>query len=203
MVLAVYSASNINPSISTRYIALKPQAPPPKNQTLNQNLTIHNNATIMRFTTLATTLTTLTAASARIIGISAPTTLAPNSTFNLTLLTENYIQSVSDISVAWGYSLSPGYPTTLGSFVQSSYLGPNKSNTLENVTVQATVPAQLENEAYNGTLVLSAAVYSLYGASGTVSVAGFNVSVEVGEETSETVVSSDGFGWIVNSQSQS
>lgn len=154
----------------------------------------------MRFTTLTTSLAAASAASARIIGISAPSVLAPNSTFNLTLLTENYIQSVADISVAWGYSVAPGFPTALGSFVQSAYLGPNKSNTLENVTVEATVPAQLANDAYNGSLVLSAGVYSLYGASGSVTVMGFNVTVEVGEETSEeSVVSSNGTAWNVNS----
>ena len=31
---------------------------------------------------------------------SSPSTLAPNSTFTLTLLTENYIQTVADIAVA-------------------------------------------------------------------------------------------------------
>lgn len=154
----------------------------------------------MRFTSLATTLTTLSAASARIIGIEAPSTLAPNSTFNLTLLTENYIQSVADISVAWGFALAPGYNLTLGSFTQSSYLGPDKSNTLENITVQATVPEGLDSDSWNGSLVLSAGVYSLYGASGSPVVAGFRVPVKVGSETSEETVKSDGTAWNVNSQ---
>jgi hypothetical protein len=156
----------------------------------------------MRFTGLATTLTTLSAASARIIGIEAPSTLAPNSTFNLTLLTENYIQSVADISVAWGYALAPGYPLSLGAFIQSSYLGPSKSNTLEKVTVEATVPEGLDSDSWNGSLVLSAGVHSLYGASSSPVVTGFNVTVQVGEETSEETVKSNGTGWIVNSQSQ-
>lgn len=157
----------------------------------------------MRFTSFATALTTLSAASARIIGIEAPSVLAPNSTFNLTLLTENYIQSVADISVAWGYSLAPGYPATLGSFVQSSYLGPNKSNTLENITIEATVPAGLASDTYNGSLILSAGLYSLYGASSSPVVTGFNVTVHVCSETSEDTVKSNGTAWTVNSQSQS
>ncbi|KAH6639552.1 hypothetical protein C7974DRAFT_134189 [Boeremia exigua] len=152
----------------------------------------------MRFTSLATSLATLSAASARIIGIAAPATLAPNSTFTLTLLTENYIQTVADISVAWGYTLAPGYAATLGSFVQSSYLGPSESNTLENVTVEATVPAALAGDAYNGTLILSAGVTSLYGASSSPVVTGFNISVTVGAETSEELVRSVGQSWIVN-----
>lgn len=157
----------------------------------------------MRFTSLAAALTSLSAASARIIGIEAPSTLAPNSTFNLTLLTENYIQPVADISVAWGYSLSPGYPASLGAFTQSSYLGPNKSNTLENITVEATVPVDLDSDSWNGSLTLSAGVYSLYGASSGPSVAGFTVTVQIGDETSEETVQSNGTAWNVNSQSQS
>lgn len=156
----------------------------------------------MRFTSLATALTTLSAASARIIGIEAPATLAPNSTFTLTLLTENYIQTVSDISVAWGYNLAPGFPATLGSFVQSSYLGPNKSNTIESITIEATVPEQLASDSYNGTLLLNAGVYSLYGAGSTPVVSGFNVSVTIGEVTSTELVSSNGTAWEVNSLSE-
>jgi hypothetical protein len=39
----------------------------------------------------------LSSASARIIGISAPKTIAQQTPFTLTLLTENYIQSVYDV----------------------------------------------------------------------------------------------------------
>ncbi|KAJ4985160.1 hypothetical protein SVAN01_09387 [Stagonosporopsis vannaccii] len=155
----------------------------------------------MRFTSLAAALTSLSAASARIIGIEAPSTLAPNSTFTLTLLTENYIQTVADISVAWGYSVAPGYPTALGSFAQSAYLGPDKSNTLENITVQATVPEGLAADAWNGSVVLSAGVTSLYGASAGPVVMGFNVTVKVGAETGGETVQSDGVAWNINSQS--
>ncbi|KAF1931099.1 uncharacterized protein M421DRAFT_417746 [Didymella exigua CBS 183.55] len=157
----------------------------------------------MRFTSFATALTTLSVASARIYGIEVPSTLAPNSTFNLTIITGNYVQSVADISVAWGYSLAPGYPETLGSFIQSSYLGPNKSNTLDNITIEATVPASLGSDSWNGSLILSAGVYSLYGASSSPVIDGFNVTVQIGEETSEETVSSDGFAWSVNTQRQS
>lgn len=155
----------------------------------------------MRFSSLVAGLTTLSAASARIIGIEAPSTLAPNSNFTLTLFTENYIQAVADISVAWGYSLAPGYPGSLGSFAQSAYLGPSKSNTFENITVQATVPADLASASYNGSLLLSAGVTSLYGASAGPVVMGFNVTVKIGEETSEETVTSDGVAWNINTRS--
>jgi hypothetical protein len=152
----------------------------------------------MRFSTITASLASAALASARITGIQAPSTIAPNSTFSLTLLTENYIQSVADISVAWGYSLAPGYPGTLGSFISSEYLGPSKSNTLENITISATVPEALSGAAYAGKdLLLSAAVYSLYGASNGPVVQAFNVTVKVGEK-SEGTVESEGSAWIMN-----
>ncbi|KAI4636304.1 hypothetical protein J4E83_001258 [Alternaria metachromatica] len=154
----------------------------------------------MRFSTLTTALTSLSLASGRLIGIAAPSTLAPNSTFTLTLLSEGYIQSVADVAVAWGFSLAPGYPGTLGSFAQSAYLGPEKSNQgQENVTITATVPAGLAMDAYQGKdILLNAGIYSLYGASGGATVTGFNVTVRVGESTGGEVVESEGQGWIQN-----
>jgi len=60
----------------------------------------------MRFsTTAAAALTSLSVASARITGFSAPSTLAPNTTFTFNLTTENYIQSVADVAVSWGFQL--------------------------------------------------------------------------------------------------
>ena len=100
--------------------------------------------------------------------------------------------------MAWGYSLAPGYPGTLGSFISSEYLGPDKSNTLENVTISATVPEGLSGEAYAGKdLLLSAAVYSLYGASSGPVVQAFNVTVKVGAK-SEGSVQSEGIAWTMN-----
>ena len=152
----------------------------------------------MRVSTITSTLASAALASARITGIQAPSTIAPDSKFTLTILTENYIQSVADISVAWGYSLAPGYPGTLGSFISSEYLGPDKSNTLENITIEATAPSGLSGEAYAGKdLLLSAAVYSLYGASSAPIVEAFNVTVKVGE-TTEGSVASKGSGWRMN-----
>lgn len=148
----------------------------------------------MRTSTLLATLSTAALSSARLVGVAAPSTLAPSQPFTLTLITENYIQSVADVAVAWGYSLSPGFPNSLGSFTSSSYLGPDKSNQLQNVTIAATAPEGLEN--WQGKEVtLSASLYSLYGASGGPSVTNFNVSVTVGEETGGEVVRSDGFTW--------
>jgi hypothetical protein len=76
----------------------------------------------MRISTLTTALTTASLASARLIGISAPSTLTPNSNFTLTLLSEGYIQTVADIAVAWGFDLLPGYPGSLGGYTASAYV---------------------------------------------------------------------------------
>jgi hypothetical protein len=81
----------------------------------------------MRISTLATTLSTLSLTSARIVGIAAPAILTPNTTFTLTLITENYQQAVSDIAVAWGFTLPnagnpTGFPYSLGAFTGSACL---------------------------------------------------------------------------------
>jgi hypothetical protein len=154
----------------------------------------------MRFSTLATALTSATLASSRLIGIAAPSTLAPNSTFTLTLLSEGYIQTVADVAVAWGFSIAPGYPGSLGSFTDSAYLGPEKSNQgQDNVTIIATVPEGLASDSYKGQeILLSAGIYSLYGASGSTTVTGFNVTVKVGEVTGGEIVQSEEQAWIQN-----
>ena len=112
-------------------------------------------------TTLAALLSTTALTSARIVGIASPATLVPSQPFTLTLLTENYIQRVSDISVAWGFD-PIGRAYTIGSSSSSAYLGPTQSNVLHNVTIDAVVPADMA--AWNGkNVVLTAGVYSLYG----------------------------------------
>jgi hypothetical protein len=84
-----------------------------------------------------------------------------------------------------------------------SYLGPEKSDQgQQNVTISATVPAELAGEYYFGKqVVLNAAVYSLYGASHGATVTGFNVTVTIGNSTSSDVVESDGQAWIENNTS--
>jgi hypothetical protein len=153
----------------------------------------------MRTSILATALLS-TAASARIIGLSAPETIKPNTPFTFSLLTQNYIQSVADVSVAWGYQVPTagnphGYPKTLGYPTGSSYLGPSKSNVLGNVSVEAVAPANYDQGSY---LVFSVAVTSLYGASGGPVIQSWNVTVQIAEETSDEVVASQEQAWPEN-----
>jgi hypothetical protein len=84
-----------------------------------------------------------------------------------------------------------------------SYLGPEKSDQgQKNVTISATVPAELAGEFYFGKeVLLNAAVYSLYGASHGATITGFNVTVTIGNSTSSDIVESVGQAWIENSTS--
>lgn len=70
----------------------------------------------------------LAVANARIVGIAVPETIAPGSTVQATVLTENYIQSVYDVAIVFGYANGDGFPESLGTVLSSSYLGPGMSS---------------------------------------------------------------------------
>ncbi|EAT91564.1 hypothetical protein HBI56_219410 [Parastagonospora nodorum] len=149
----------------------------------------------MRFSTIASTLATASIASARIVGVATPSTLAPNATFPITLINENYIQAVSEIAAAWGFETpARAFPYTLGqSGTASSYLGPTFSTSLENVTLVGTVPGHLEN---GSDYVFSVAVMSLYGASHGPITESWNVTVKIGQDQDdEDIVASRQLGW--------
>ncbi|GJC87583.1 hypothetical protein ColLi_10421 [Colletotrichum liriopes] len=127
-------------------------------------------------------------ANARIYGIAFPETVKAGDEVEAIIETENYIQSVQDIAIAFGIATeASAYPGTLGQNVLGSfYLGPEKSNTLENITEFVTIPAGLVAGEY----VVAASLYSLYGASSSATLSNYNVTVTVGEVTSETYVGS-------------
>ena len=62
----------------------------------------------------------------------------------------------------------------------------DKSNILENITETITFPDNLENGEY----VVSASLMSLYGASSSPTLTDYNVTISIGDETSEDYVSS-------------
>ncbi|EKD13595.1 uncharacterized protein L3040_009005 [Drepanopeziza brunnea f. sp. 'multigermtubi'] len=147
----------------------------------------------MRFSTATissalTALTFLVPANARIAGVAAPAVIAPGTPFVVQLLTENYIQTVYDVSAAFGLSPAPGYQGALGTTIGSVYIGPGKSNILEplNFTVS------IDSDTIYGQKTLTAAVMSLYGVSSSPALTGFNVTVTVGKETSTDYVQSSG-----------
>lgn len=64
-------------------------------------------------------------ASARITGISVPETIKPGDTIDAIIVSSNYIQSVYDVSIAFGYFHGKGIPQSLGFLAGSMYLGPS------------------------------------------------------------------------------
>ncbi|KAI8254195.1 hypothetical protein K4K58_006534 [Colletotrichum sp. SAR11_239] len=126
-------------------------------------------------------------ANARIYGIAFPETVKAGDQVNAIIETENYIQSVQDVAIAFGIAPeASAYPGTLATVIGSFYLGPEKSNVLDNITETVTIPAELAA----GTYVVSAGVYSLYGASSSTTLTNYNVTISVGDATSENYVGS-------------
>ncbi|KAE8441332.1 hypothetical protein EG329_005481 [Mollisiaceae sp. DMI_Dod_QoI] len=132
----------------------------------------------MRFTAasvavLASTL--ISSSSAIITGVTAPSTVYAYNPFTVTLTTADYIQSVYDVAVAFGVAPGAGYPGALGNVLSTAYLGPSKSNILTPITFDVTLPAGVQNGEY----VLTAEVFSLFGAAYSGSVTSFNTTINI------------------------
>ncbi len=145
----------------------------------------------MRFSSTSTaglvsSLALLSSASARIVGLAAPAAIAAGQPFTVSLLTENYIQSVYDVAAAFGITPGSGFPGSLGNVIGSNYLGPDDSNTIE----QLNFTVSIDKSTVAGPATLSASVFSLYGASSGPTLVPFNVSVIVGDTTSTEIVKS-------------
>ncbi|KAF2761452.1 hypothetical protein EJ05DRAFT_473950 [Pseudovirgaria hyperparasitica] len=143
----------------------------------------------MRASILAAVASMTCLASARIVGFAVPKTIATNSPFDITVISENYIQSAQEISIAYGVTSGPvtPYPGTLGRLVGSAYLGPDASNTLSNITITATLDGDIIEK---GDGLFSAALTSLYGVAYGPVLQNFNASITVGDVTSEELVRS-------------
>ena len=124
---------------------------------------------------LVSTLLLLSSASARIVGVSAPPTVYGYNPFNVSLITQEYSQSVYDVAAAFGVAPGAGYPDTLGSIMASEYLGPANSNTLSLITFTVTLPQGTQNGQYT----LSASVMSLYGVTYEPVLSPFNTTITV------------------------
>jgi len=142
----------------------------------------------MRSSTIVAAFASLVSlASARIVGISVPDTIKPGDGFNLYIQTENYIQSVYDVAIAIGVAPGAGYPQSLGTVLDSFYLGPAQSNVVTPIPKWTTLPASTPT----GPATLSAELFSLYGAVYGGTLNNYNVSITVGDHTSTTYVSSN------------
>ncbi|KAG8407597.1 hypothetical protein J3458_020348 [Metarhizium acridum] len=135
---------------------------------------------------IAVAASLLALAHARITGISVPETIKPGDTINATIVSENYIQAVYDVAIAFGYAPGHGTPESLGLVAGSMYLGPGESNQLHSFTKQFAIP----QNAPRGKGLITASLMSLYGALHMPTLSNYNVSVTFGDETSTKYVSS-------------
>jgi hypothetical protein len=159
----------------------------------------------MRLSIVAATATLLAAAEARLIGIAVPDVIKPGEGFNAIIMTENYIQSVYDVAIAFGYKPAGAFPDSLGTVLDSFYLGPctyflknhsshrikanimiDQSNQLQNVTKWVQVRA----DAPRGRQTVVASLMSLYGAGSLPVLSNWNVTVTFGDFTSNHYISS-------------
>lgn len=81
----------------------------------------------MRFSLAAAAAALAATAQARISGISVPETIKPGDTVDLKIISENYIQRVDDVAIAYGWATANAYPGTLTNLLDSFYLGPGAS----------------------------------------------------------------------------
>ncbi|SPN99288.1 related to nitrate transporter CrnA [Cephalotrichum gorgonifer] len=145
------------------------------------------NATMQLRFTLAALSAMAPAANARIYGIAIPETIKAGDEITAIIASSNYIQSVYDVAIAFGISpAAAAYPDSLGTVLDSFYLGPEKSNSLKNLTEVITFPDSLKE----GDHVVSASLMSLYGATSGPTLTNYNVTIQIGDKTSDTYVSS-------------
>ncbi|KAF4472719.1 secreted NIS1 [Fusarium albosuccineum] len=140
----------------------------------------------MRFSVAAVATTLLALTEARIVGIKVPKTIKPGDEFEAVIISENYIQSVYDVAIAFGYVNGKGYPGTLGPVADSFYIGPDESNQLHSFNKTLTIP----KEAQKGQGLVTASLFSIYGASGSPTLSNYNVTVTFGDKTSTEYKSS-------------
>ena len=149
----------------------------------------------MRLSTLTTALATASLAYASLFGFAVPATIAPDSHFNLTLISIDRVESTTEVAVSYGYSTKPGFPGTLGYNVQSMFLGTGNSNQPTNLTILAKapkrenlIPDRPEGPAEGEEMYLNLAIFRLVGVGAYPFIASYNVSIAFGAENSDDVV---------------
>ena len=138
------------------------------------------------FTSALALLTSTT--SARIVGIAAPKTVAVDSTVKLEIIGEDYIQSIQDVAIAFGiqHGTKPT-PDSLGTLLNSKYLGPDDSNVDGNITAYVHIPSGTPK----GKTTLTGSLFSLLGALYSPNIDNFQLTTTVGDHTSSEYVSSN------------
>ncbi|KAF9771082.1 hypothetical protein IL306_011300 [Fusarium sp. DS 682] len=142
----------------------------------------------MRFSIAAASTALLAFAEARIAGIKVPKEIAVGEPFEAIIIREGYIQPVYDSSIVFAYSPVTQYKGTIGRVVDSFALGEKESNKPEPLKEKLTIP----KDAPKGKGLVSAALFSIYGADGSPTIAKYNVTVTFGDKTSKEYVESSG-----------
>jgi hypothetical protein len=81
----------------------------------------------MRFSVAAASTALVALAEARITGIKVPKEIKLGEAFETIIVRENYIQSVYESSIVFGYAAEDAYPGTIGQVADSFNLGESKS----------------------------------------------------------------------------
>ncbi|KAK3305004.1 uncharacterized protein B0T15DRAFT_493209 [Chaetomium strumarium] len=129
--------------------------------------------------------------------MTAPAGIKPGAPFNLTLVAGRSSEPSQEISVSWGYTSAVGgnEDYEIGQYATTQYLGPDKSNTKENIVIEAVAPRELANWK-DPSVVLTVAVHQAVGKTAKSVVNGYIVEFNVADEvTEEQVVGKDGIGW--------
>ncbi|KZZ95606.1 hypothetical protein AAP_01282 [Ascosphaera apis ARSEF 7405] len=140
----------------------------------------------MKFS-IATALTVLAGvASARIDYFTVPSTIKPGDKFEVTLEGHNYIQSMYEIAAAFGItgSVYSQYSDSLQIYLDSVYLGPEKSNTVHNYKFPVTLPESVQKGDYT----FGVGLFELVGALNSPSAGFMHANITVGDETSSELV---------------
>ncbi|PNP75352.1 hypothetical protein FNYG_11156 [Fusarium nygamai] len=140
----------------------------------------------MRFSIAAASTALLALAEARITGIKVPKEIAAGEPFEVIIVRENYIQSVFDSSIVFGYAPPAQYPGTIGQILGSFALGKAESNKVGPLKKKLTVPEG--TKGVDG--LITAALFSIYGSSGSPTISEYNVTVFFGDKTSDEYASS-------------
>ncbi|KAK2628218.1 hypothetical protein QTJ16_002864 [Diplocarpon rosae] len=142
----------------------------------------------MHFSSVATAslLALLSTASARITGLSAPSTIAAGRYFTISLLTDSANHSVYDVAAAIGVAPGAGAPGSLGTPLGTYFVGPSLSNTLAPLPFTMSMAPNITL----GPVTLTATVFSLHGAAASPQLDTFTLQVTVGNSTSVDLVQS-------------
>lgn len=129
----------------------------------------------MQFSSFLPLLALALPTSAIISSVSAPETITAGTPFTLTLNTADYIQSVYDVSAAFGIATGKGAAGSLGNVFSSAYLGPQLSNIVMPIRFTVSVDANTPK----GEATIVASVTSLWGVGYDPSISTFNTTVTV------------------------